>query len=338
MKTFTWGIVGAGWIASEFANDMKLATSAIHKVGAVMDKTIDSAKEFASKYEAQSFFDDINMFLKEADVDAVYIATPHPLHHRDTIACLNNQLPVLCEKPISVNKKQLEKMVNVAKKNNLFLMEGMWIRFLPSITTLLEALQHEGLGKIKSVSSTLSYKEEKDATNRFFNPELGGGSLLDLGSYNVYLAHLLLGKPEKITATAELTKEGVDKTCSFEMHYSNGIKATGYSSFISDKPNTAEIVCEEGKIVIEDAWNERVSGITITYNDGREKRHTPQWDGHGFQFEIDEVYKNISSGEKENEDLPLSLSLDMMNTMDEIRAIVGVVYPYDENPDALPEN
>ncbi len=338
MEIFTWGIVGAGWIASEFANDMKLAKSAIHKVGAVMDKTLDSAKEFAEKHEVEVFFDDINEFLKEAKVDAVYIATPHPFHYRDTITCLNHGLPVLCEKPIAINSEQLTQMADAAKKNNLFLMEGMWIRFLPSITYVLNALKNEALGKIKSVSSTLSYVEEKDAGNRFFNPELGGGSLLDLGSYSVYLAHLLLGKPQRITATAELTNEKVDKTCTFELFYNEGAKTTGYSTFMTNTPNTAEIVCELGKIVVEDAWNERASGITITYNGGRVQNHTPQWEGHGFQFEIDEVYKSISSGKKENEDLPLSLSLDMTNTLDEIRALVGVVYPYDANPEATPED
>jgi scyllo-inositol 2-dehydrogenase (NADP+) len=337
MSNFVWGIIGPGWIASEFSNDMKLTQSANHKVGPVMGRTMDEAKAFARKYGSDEYFNDINAFL-QAPMDAVYIATPHPLHHRDTIACLNYSIPVLCEKPISINSSQLTEMIAAARRNNTFLVEGMWIRFLPSITQVLTILDQENLGAIQSIASTLSYVEENDPTNRFFNPRLGGGSLLDLGSYSVYLAHLLLGKPSKVEAEAALTEQSIDKSCTFRFTYANGATATGHSTFVDDRPNTAEIVCEEGKIIIGDAWNEQVKKITVTYKDGRSQEYTPQWEGHGFQYEIDAVYGSISRGEKEQKELPLSLSMDMMNTIDEIRSQTGIVYPYDANPHTTPDS
>jgi predicted dehydrogenase len=336
MKDFVWGIIGPGWIATEFTGDFKRCTSASHKIGPVLGLTLDSAKEFCEKEGGQSYFDDIEKFLQQP-MDAVYIATPHPLHYKDTLVCLQHKIPVLCEKPIAVNNIQYEKMKTTARENETFLMEGMWIRFLPSIIKPLEILKSGKLGKITGVKSNISYPQKKDPNNRFYNPELGGGTLLDLGSYCVYLIHLLLGKPLQIDAKAKLSDKQIDTDCQFSFHYNGSVTGIGHSTFNYDQPNVAHIYCEKGKIVIGDEWNAKPAEITVTYNDGTIETITPEWDGHGFQYEIDEVCQAIASGKGECEKHSLDFTTDVMQSMDEIRKQTGIIYPYDADPEAEPK-
>jgi predicted dehydrogenase len=329
MDTFTWGIIGPGNIAAEFANDLSFVSSAKHQVGAILHHDLDKAAAFAAKEGAPQYFEDIQAFVKEARVDAVYIATPHPLHFEETIICLQHKLPVLCEKPLAMNSRQVQAMVKASEDNNTFLLEGMWIRFLPSINKVLSLVESGLIGKIVSIKADMSYKAPYDPQSRYFDPNLGGGSLLDLGIYPVFLTHLLLGKPDRIQAIARLSEKQVDEACAALFQYQQGSYAFIESSLVIQTELTATVYGEKGRLQITTPWNEKPPEI-ITEIYGEDAQHHPcTWEGRGFQYEAEEVYRCVKAGKLYSEQFCHRFSLDLMATLDAIRQQTHIIYPAD---------
>lgn len=332
MDTFSWGIIGPGNIATEFAHDLEQIKSARHRVGAVLSHSLEKAAAFAEEENAPRYFENIDTFLEQGKVDAVYIATPHPLHHQETLRCLQHKLPVLCEKPLAMNSREVKEMVEAATQHRSFLMEGMWIRFLPSIGKVLSLIDSNAIGKIISIKADMSYKAPYDPESRYFNPSLGGGSLLDLGIYPVFLAHLLLGKPTTIKATARLSGQQIDETCSAILCYGNDSYAIIESSLISQTERTATIYGDTGRIHIATPWNEKPAGIIVTDYDGAQNEYPCEWEGHGLQYEAEEVYHCVKQGKLYSDQLCHQFSLDLMATLDAIREQTGITYPADQAP------
>ena len=325
MDVFNWGIIGPGNVAIEFANDLKLIAAIPQQLKAVLSHTAASGDNFSKKFPVENVFTDLNKFLG-AGLDAVYIATPHTLHHQFAMACLKHKIAVLCEKPITINACQLEELIKVAQDQNVFLMEGLWTRFLPSIRKVLDLLQEDKIGKITSVRANMNFRAPQDKNNRYFNPNLGGGSLLDLGVYPVFLATLLLGKPHSIKTTAIVSEEGIDQACSILLNYDNDQYAVLESSLITQSEMEAEIAGEKGRIKIKSPWTETPSGILLEIYDGVKTEFPCTWEGKGFQFEIAEVVQCIGQKRIESPHMPHSLSLQMMQIMDEARKQVNVKY------------
>jgi predicted dehydrogenase len=329
MENFTWGIIGPGNIAKEFAHDLAMVKSACHRVGAVLSHEMQKAEVFAEEEHAHQAFDDLESFIQDAEVDAVYIATPHSLHCEEAIQCLRNNIPVLCEKPLAINTAQVQEMIDASEQHNTFLMEGMWIRFLPSIQKVLSLIEGNVIGNIISIQADMSYVAPREQGSRYFDPKLGGGSLLDLGIYPVYLSHLLLGRPDKIQAWARLTKDQIDEGCAALLHYRNGVNAIIQSSLVMKTPLQAVIYGDKGKITILENWNEKPKGIIVELHNGQKTVFACNWEGRGFQYEIEEVYYCIRAGQTECKYFCHHFSLDLMMTMDEIRKQTGIEYPYD---------
>lgn len=330
MDTFTWGIIGPGNIATEFAEDLQYIRDAKHRVGAVLSHDLGKAASFAAKEGAPQYFDNIDDFLAKAAVDAVYIATPHPLHYDETLKCLQHHIPVLCEKPLAMNSRQVQEMIDTAIEYDTFLLEGMWVRFLPSIDTLLKLVEEDTIGKIHAIKATMSFKAPYDPESRYFNREKGGGSLLDLGVYPVFLSHLLLGKPEQVHAHAKLSDQGIDESCAALFNYHDGSYALIDSSLIIQTSLLATIYGEKGKITMLPNWNEKPEGILQEMYDGQVIRHPCVWEGRGLQFEAMEAYACIRQGKIYSEKFCHQFSLDLMQTMDAIRQQTHVTYPSDQ--------
>lgn len=328
--TFTWGIIGPGNIATAFASDLRLIGPVAHRIGAVLSHDLEKAAGFAEKEDAPRYFDNLELFLQEAQVDAVYIATPHPLHHEETLQCLRHHKPVLCEKPMAMNHWQAKEMVDAAIHYNTFLMEAMWIRFLPSIGKVLDLIDEDAIGKILSIRADMSYKAPEDPASRYFDPIKGGGSLLDLGIYPVFLAHLLLGRPTGIRAHARLSDRQIDEGCVAILEYGNGAHATIESSLVVQTERTASIYGEKGRILIDTPWNEKPARILLTPYEGDEQTFPCAWDGHGLQFEAEEVYRCISEQKIYSERFCHSFSLDLVSTLDAIRQQTHITYPADQ--------
>ena len=326
MEIFKWGIIGPGNIAHAFATDLPLAKTANHTVHAVLSKYEDEAVNFSKRFHVPHYFTDLNQFV-QVGIDAVYIATPHVFHHEEAALCLQHRIPVLCEKPITINEKQLLLLIELSEQYNTFLLEGMWIRFLPCMEKVISLLAIGTIGEIVAIEADVCHKAEYDPTNRFFNPELGGGSLLDLGIYPVFLSTLLLGKPVEINAGGILSDTGVDCSCSALFTYSGGQTAFIESSLITNKEGVATIFGEKGLIRIRHPWFEKPAGMDIEFHDGTKIFHKCEWPGKGLYYEVDAMHECIMSGVRESPYYCHHFSLDIMQIMDEMRRQMHVVYP-----------
>lgn len=325
MKEIKWGIIGPGKIAHEFIRDLNFV-SVPQQVTAVLGRTEDSAADFARQYNIPQWYGELDLFLRNADVEAVYIATPHALHHEQALACLRRGIPVLCEKPMTINLEQAKELIAASRSQRTFLMEGMWIRFVPSICQVIDLVRRGLIGKIISVKASMSYRAPHDRGNRYFNPELGGGSLLDLGIYPVFLALQLLGKPQAIKAVGKLSEENIDEACSVLFHYREGQYAILESSLVAQTELVAEIYGDKGSIRILSPWNEQPEGIELSMVGAGKIIYPCKWDGYGFQFEVEEMLSCLEQEKTESEMLPHQFSLDLIATMDEIRQQIHVKY------------
>jgi predicted dehydrogenase len=329
MKLTKWGIIGPGNIAHTFAKDLTFANTP-QKITAVLGHNVQSTFEFAREFNIPDYFTNVKEFIKNRNMDAVYIATPHPQHYEQALACLENNIPVLCEKPMTINTAQCSELIKAAEMHSTFLMEGMWIRFLPSITQVLDLIRQGMIGKVTSVRASTSFKAPHEPDNRFFDPALGGGSLLDLGIYPVFLSLLLLGKPSSVQAIAKLSEEGVDEACSIMLNYKDGSHAILESSLSSSLNIPAEIVGEEGIIKILNPWYEKATGIELQRNGEGKIIYPCYWEGHGLYFEIQEVIQCIQNNRISSELLSHCFSLDMIKVLDEIRSQIRVTYDMHE--------
>lgn len=325
MKSYNWGVIGPGKIAHDFANDLKLVNGQ-QRITAVLSHREKSANDFGNEFKIPHRFTNLEDFIKNGQVEVVYISTPHPFHYQEIKACLKNKIPVVCEKPIVLNQEQHRELLDLSKENETFLMEGMWLRFLPSIRKLMELIGQKKIGEIIHVKAAMYFRAPKDGNNRFYDPEKGGGSLLDLGVYCIFLSTLLLGVPQSIKAVGRLSSEGIDEACAMLLSYSDGRYSIQESSLLKDQNGPAEIYGTEGVIRILDPWFEKSSGLQIELFNGDKEEIPLKWDGHGLQFEIEEVIKCLEEGKIESSLLPGSFSTNVLQIMDTIRQQINVFY------------
>ena len=322
-KIFKWGIIGPGKIAQKFAGALAAVPNAT--LHAVASRDIEKAKQFATEYNAPFFYDNYETLANDKEIDAVYIATPHSFHYAHVLLCLQKKKAVLCEKPMSVNYASTAEMIKAAKENDVFLMEAMWSRFLPIINKTLEIIQEGVIGELKYVNADFGFVAPFNKDSRLYDLKLGGGSLLDVGVYPLFLALLLLGKPDEIKAFAHLATTGADETTSAILFYKNGTMANILSSVVAQTPITAEISGTEGTIILDRPWYKGTS-IRVRKNDVLTHDFSVPYAGNGFEFQIQEVQACLQKGLTESSLMPLDFSLEMSRIIDEISGINNIRY------------
>lgn len=317
-----WGIIGPGHIAQKFAEDFSEVESGV--LSAVSSRSIDRAREFAQKFNIPDYYDSVEEMLVSDVVDVVYVATPHTSHQRDTLFCLKNNTHVLCEKPITVNAAQLEEITALQKEKKLFCMEAYWTLFLPAVKKAMQWIKEDRIGKISLIQANFGFKAEFDPKGRLFNPQLAGGSLLDVGMYPCMFGNLFFDeKPSGVTASALPGSTGVDEMTMFQLEYSENRILQGCSSITHNLQNTAFIYGENGRIELDDFWMARRARlITESGTDHFEDERKTT----GYNFEAEAVSTMIAEGKTEHEVLTLARSLENMQTMDEIRRQIGLRY------------
>jgi predicted dehydrogenase len=206
------GLLGAARIAPAAICIPALALN--HKLVAVGARDLQKSEVFAQQWMIEKAYGSYEELVADPTIDGIYVATPHPMHHANTILALNAGKPVLCEKVFSINAREAKEMIDCAKKNNVMVMEAMWARFVPHMIKVREIIASGVLGEIISVQADHGQRLADYGNDRHWKPELGGGALLDLGIYTASFIHMVLGVPQKITATAALTEHGVDNSCS----------------------------------------------------------------------------------------------------------------------------
>ncbi|HKL03163.1 MAG TPA: Gfo/Idh/MocA family oxidoreductase, partial [Cryomorphaceae bacterium] len=241
-----WGIIGLGKIAHKFATDLMFSENAA--LQGVASRNAQKAKDFATKYQSKPHYGDYELLAKSPDVEVIYIATPHSFHRELTTMCLENSKAVLCEKPLGMNRDEVEAVIALAKSKKLFLMEGLWTRFIPATEKVMELIETDAIGDVLYIHADFGFKSDFNPETRHFNKALGGGSLLDIGIYPIFLSLVTLGYPKAIKAMARMTKTNVDASCSVLFDYNNGTKAMLHSSFEANTPTEAHIHGTKGSI------------------------------------------------------------------------------------------
>ncbi len=321
-----WGIVGPGHIAHSFAKDLKLVNDG--ELTAVASRSLDRANEFADEYGAEHRFGSYEEIFESDVVDVLYIATPHTSHCDLTIKALNHGKAVLCEKPMGIDADQVKMMIAAAKKNEVFLMEALWSRFNPSIVKVMELIAEGKIGDVAYLNANFGfYGLDRDEDGRLLNPDLAGGSLLDIGIYPIFLAYLILGKPDNIEAASLFHKTGVEIQTSMIFEYPHA-QATLASGLRSNMQMRAEIAGSKGSAFLHDRWHD-TQGYSVEI-DGNMKDFDLPTKGKGYSHEIEEVHDCLKNGKLQSEKWSLQNSLDLVNLLDEVRSITGTTFPFED--------
>lgn len=323
-KIYNWGILGPGKIARKFASALEIPKHS--RLYAVASRDTNRAKDFALAFGADKYYSDYISLIKDPKIDAVYIATPHAFHYELAKACLENNKPVLSEKPLTLDAEQSEKLLALCEKNKVFLMEALWTRFIPMTVSILEKIHQGAIGEIQYIKADFGFPAPFNPAGRLFDPALGGGSLLDVGIYPLFLSTLLLGQPEKILASGRLSDSKVDLDCQAILQYAGNKTALIASSIHYQMPITAEITGTGGQIQIPCPWYKNHYYNLKTGNEDWEKVELPPLT-NGFEFEIDEVVHCLEQGHIQSSLWPVRSSLQLATLMDEMKQQLGVQYP-----------
>ena len=323
MTSIKWGILGSGRMAEAFT--MAMSGVADSEILAIASRDQARADEFAKKHDIRIGLGEYEQILSQ-EIDVVYIATPHAFHEKNMCMCLEAGKAVLCEKPFTINALEAERVITLARSNELFLMEAMWTRFIPSIIKLRELLANKVIGNVQVMLAGGAFMPEFDPDFYLFDPELGGGVLLDAGVYLISMASMLFGKPRSIRALASLGKSGVDEHDAYLLEHENGALANLYVSLRGQSSPDLTLLGSEGKIYLQ-APIFCPAKITLENYQGESQSFDLPFPANGYQFEIEEVNKCLRQGVMESNIMPLDETLEIMRTMDEIRKQIGLKYP-----------
>jgi len=323
-KQYNWGIIGPGNIAHKFASDLSLLPNA--KLYAIGSRDIERAKNFARTYKAEKAYGSYEELAIDPNVDIVYICSRHIGHYPDTMLCLKNRKAVLVEKPIAMNVNQCYRMTSSAKDSKVFLMEALWTRFIPSFLKCKELIDEGKIGDVTLIHSDFCIKPPYDAEGRLFNPMLGGGSLLDIGIYPVFLALTLAGKPINLKAQATFAGTHVDQTCSILLKHEKDILSVHFCSVINTGRTEAIIHGTKGKIRINTMWHMPTS-VDLIVDDSKPVHYTFKEPGNGYQYEAAEVMRCLDEGLTESPSFSWQNSIDLIATLDLIRKEAEITYP-----------
>lgn len=338
MSTYSplrWGFLGCGSIANRLGTDV--AKLPDHKIQAIASRDAEKAAKYAEKFGVPTQHtgpDAYTKLVNDPDIDIVYIATPHNFHLEHASLALNAGKHVLCEKPFTVNAKEAEALVALARAKGLFLMEGVWSRCFPVWHKVRELIAEGTIGKVRQVYSDFGYGAGAlddnnqlivgNPNGRLFSKDLIGGGLMDVGVYPVNISMMLLGVPNVVKAFGQLGSTGVDENVGIVLGFPDGSLATATTSIQVTTPFQTTILGTKGKIEVPFWW--RPKKLVLTAG-GNTETFEFEHEGEGFQFEAMHVAECLRAGKTESDILPLDETLAVMRTLDTIRAEIGLVYP-----------
>ncbi len=326
-----WGILGTGQIARRFAEALQeLPDASLH---AVASRQTESARTFAAGFDTSGAdircYGSYQLLAQDADVDVIYVATPHSLHAENTLMALQAGKPVLCEKPFTMNARQANELVRMARDKNLFLMEAMWTRFLPAVQEARRLVLGGEIGKPRLVQADFGFASDLGPEHRLRNPALGGGGLLDVGIYPLSIAAFLLGEITGAKAVAELGDTGVDEQSAFILRHKGGGLSSCTSSIKVSTPADLVIAGELGHIRLHAPFY-RCSGLTITLDNTPARSISLPYVGNGYTHQAIEAMRCLRAGLIESPVMPLDETVALMGWMDHMRQQFGLHYREDQ--------
>lgn len=335
MEQVNWAILGCGRIARKFASDLQHVKNA--KLIAVGARDQSSAERFAKEFPVKYMHGSYQSLVENPEVDVIYVASPHGLHYEHVMLCLKYKKAVLCEKAFAINYRQADEMISFAKAQNVFLMEALWSKFLPHYQKMMEMLKEKKLGEIKSVLIDFGFVPQEPVAQRLYDPALGGGSLLDIGIYNVFFALSVLGRPDEIEASMTPRSTNVDEQCAILFKYKNGAVAQLFCTFASNLATEADINGTKGRIRLTTRFYEPSADIEYYPDRSQSKQiiEVKKEAGFGYQYEALHVTDCLLQGLKESPVMKFSDTLELMATLDRIREKANIRYPADLSSDDL---
>lgn len=329
-KTIRWGILGCGKIARKFASDLSLVNNA--KLYAVAARSAETATDFAKEFNVSKAYGSYQELVVDSDVDVIYVATPHAMHHEHVLLCLQHKKAVLCEKAFAINSTQAKEMIALARSQNVFLMEAFWTRFLPHYLKMKELIHKQKIGTIQYIHAEFGFKPAEPIAPRIYDLNLGGGSLLDIGVYPVFLALDLLGIPDEIFAHGAFAPTGADEQCAMQFRYRRGATAQLFSSFQSHLATGADIVGDRGRLRLTHRFHGPTTQLEFYPStvDTCEMIPFESAKGFGYEYEAQHVTDCLLNGLTESPLRKLDDTLLLMETLDRIREKMGLRYPADK--------
>ncbi|MCC3295185.1 Gfo/Idh/MocA family oxidoreductase [Arthrobacter sp. zg-Y411] len=332
-RTLRWGVVATGNIAERVTEDIARLEDAV--LQAVSSRGQASAEDFARRFGFATSYSDssegkgYDQLFADPDVDIVYVASPHAQHYEITRRALEAGKHVLCEKSLTINAREAEDLIELARSRNVFLMEAVWTRFLPCINRIWELVASGELGDIQWVQADLGFPAAYDPSHRLWDPAAGGGALLDLTVYPLTFALGALGYPETVHAIGAVNADGVDVQNALTLGYASGGMAQLTSSLVSSCPRTAVISGTKGWLRTGSPLHNPVE-LTITPHMGETRTERFPQVGNGYTYELREVTRCIQAGLLESPTMTWADSLRTMRIFDAARAQMGVLYRNDE--------
>ncbi|MFJ4808121.1 Gfo/Idh/MocA family protein [Streptomyces longwoodensis] len=325
-----WGILATGGIAAAFTADLIDLPDA--EVVAVASRSEASARAFGERFGIPRAYGDWASLAKDADIDVVYVATPHAAHRAAAGLCLEAGRNVLCEKPFTLNVREAGELVDLARREGRFLMEAMWMYCNPMVRRLKQLVDDGAIGEVRTVQADFGLEGPFPPAHRLRDPAQGGGALLDLGVYPVSFAQLLLGEPAGIAAQAVLSDEGVDLQTGAVLSWDSGALAALHCSIDGGTGTSASVTGTRGRIDLPAGFfhPERF----VLHHTGREPEEFVADPADGprttLRHEAREVMRAVRAGETESPLVPLDGTLAVMRTLDAVRERIGVRYPAEE--------
>ena len=328
-----WGISSTGRIAGDFARALRRVPDA--DLVAVSSRTRERAELFAAEHGAPRPYGSLQAMLDDPDVDVVYIASPHSEHCSQALQAVAAGKHVLVEKPFGLSAAQARQVFDAAAAAGVFVMEALWSRFLPAHVKLRELVSEGVIGDVLSVDASFGFPLPHQPEHRLLAPELGGGALLDLGIYPINTAMQLLGVPDRVVATATFGPTGVDMSTAVALRFPAGAVATARCSLVNLDPCTARIMGTEGIIELAGPQHCPEHLTVFTMSSYREQPAGRRVDlptgGDGLRYQVHEVHACLRRGAQQSDVMSWQHTLDLMGTLDQARAQIGLHYPQSSN-------
>lgn len=320
MREINWAIVGPGGIAADFSKALNEVNGTIYGVWA---RNLQKAEAFAEKFSIQHVYKEANDLFQDENIDVVYIATPHSIHYGYIMEALENGKHVLCEKAITMNSKQLHDIVTLAKEKELIVAEAMTLYHMPLYKELRQIVASGRIGTVKMVHVTFGSCKEDDPSNRFFNPDLAGGAILDIGTYALSFTRFFLSsQPNEIVTTVKKYETGVDEQSGIVLKNDKDELAVIALAMRAKLPKRGIVTGDLGFITVDNFPRAQEATITNTLDGSVEVIKGGDTE-KALHYEV-EAMNSLIQNKEENWTLPLSIQV--MTIMDEVRRQWGLTY------------
>lgn len=321
-KDLNWAVLGTGVIANEMAQALQKMGKTMY---AVANRTHEKAVAFAEKYGIAKVYDSIDEVFVDEKVDIIYITTPHNTHYEFMKAALDHGKHILVEKSITLNSRELDEIISLADEKQLIVAEAMTIWHMPLYKKLWEIIKNGELGKVQMITINFGSFKEYNMENRFFNMNLAGGAMLDIGVYALSIVRSFMDKkPEEVVSQRKVSPTGSDEQATILLKNDSDQMATVALSMHSKQPKRAMISCEKGYIEIMEFPRAEKATI-VDAETGAKKEIDYGCTADALQYELTDMEQAVS---RQNvDDMKLAFSKDVMDIMTKIRKDWNMKYP-----------